>query len=252
MAEMVRAISVPVWPTSWVQISCAEKMTGQRSGECEFRRVRLPDPLAVEGAGHGINQVAHQQSVKFVAAVERGDKIEVALVDGTQQALDPLGLDGGGFGRDHGTSGDAQKFGRSQNGAQRGAGRRASGIFRADAVQGAQGVQVSRVLQVVDGSAADQIRSLIARATVGVDDDRAFAGKIFQQAGTDGLHHLTDGGGIVVGRHTDKNVRLTDVNQLAKKLIRKNAFLGQILPPVTVQMPVSVQSWLQILRRRNQ
>ncbi len=81
---------------------------------------------------------------------------------------------------------------------------------------------------VVDGSAANQVRSLIARATVGVHDDRTFAGEIFQQAGADGLHDLADGGGIVVGRHTDENVRLADVNQLAKKLIGKNAFLGQI------------------------
>ena len=69
---------------------------------------------------------------------------------------------------------------------------------------------------------------LISRAAVGVDNYRAFAGKILEQAGTNGLHHLTDGGGIVVGGHTYKNVRLADVNQLAKKLIRKNAFLGQL------------------------
>ena len=90
-------------------------------------------------------------------------------------------------------------------------------------------LNVGGVLQVVDGSAANQIGSLVSRAAVGVDDYRAFAGKIFQQSGTNGLHHLTDGGGVVVGRHTDENVRLADVNQLAKKLIRKNAFLGQIL-----------------------
>ena len=176
----------------------------------------------------------HQQPVKLVTAVERSDEINIALVDGAQQALDPFRLDGGGFGRDHGAGGDAQQFGRSQNGAQRGAGRRAAGIFRADAVQGAQGVQVGGVLQIVDRSSADQVRSLIARAAIGVHDYRAFPGKILQQAGTDGLHHLTDGGGIVVGGHTYKNVRLTDVDQLAKKLIRKNAFLGQIVPPLVI------------------
>ena len=88
------------------------------------------------------------------------------------------------------------------------------------------------MLQIVDRSSADQVRSLVSRAAVGVHNYRAFAGKILQQAGTDGLHHLTDGGGIVVGGHTYKNVGLADVNQLAKKLIRKNAFLGQLAPPL--------------------
>ena len=75
-----------------------EKMTGQRPGEAELRRVRLPHPLAIEGAGHGINQVAHQQPVKLVTAVERGHKINIPLVHGAQQTLDPFRLDGGGFG----------------------------------------------------------------------------------------------------------------------------------------------------------
>ena len=88
------------------------------------------------------------------------------------------------------------------------------------------------MLQVVDGSAPDQFRRLISRAPVRIHDHGALTREIFEQAGTNGLHHLTDGGGVVVGGHTYKNVRFTDVNQLAKKLIRKNAFLGQILPPL--------------------
>src|SRR5713226_7216904 len=105
------------------------------------------------------------------------------------------------------------------------------------------------MLQVVDGSAPDQVRRLISRAPVRINDYGAFPGKILEQAGTNSLHHLTDGGGIVVGGHTYKNVRLTDVDQLAKKLIRKNAILGQILPPLNFP---ACSPAIQILRSRNQ
>ena len=43
----------------------------------------------------------------------------------------------------------------------------------------------------------------------------------------DRLHHLTDCAGVVVGRHPDQDVYLSNVDQLAKKIIRKNAFFGQ-------------------------
>src|SRR6202171_422977 len=56
-----------------------EKMTGQLPGEGKFRRVRLPDLLAVEGARHGVNQVAHQQSVKFMAGKEGRNEIKTPL-----------------------------------------------------------------------------------------------------------------------------------------------------------------------------
>src|ERR1700690_3952815 len=88
------------------------------------------------------------------------------------------------------------------------------------------------MLQVVDRRAPDQLRRLVARAPVRIHDDGALSGKILEQAGTNGLHHLTDSSGIVVGGNTHKDVRFPDVNQLAKKLIRKNAFLGQIVPPL--------------------
>ncbi len=125
----------------------AEKVIAERAGEGEFRGIGFLDPLAVEGAGHGIDQVAHQQAVEFVAAVERGDEIVSSLVDRAQQALDPVGLDGGGFGRDHGAGGGAQQFGGGQDGAQRRAGRWFSGIFGADAVQGTQSLKVRRDLE---------------------------------------------------------------------------------------------------------
>ena len=97
-------------------------------------------------------------------------------------------------------------------------------------MQSTQGVNVARNLEVVDRGTSYQVRGLVARATVGVDDYGALAGKILQQSGTNGLHYVADGRGIVIGRHADEDVRLADVNQLAQKLIGKNAFLGQLLP----------------------
>ncbi len=228
----------------------SQKMIAELAGEGEFGGVRLLDPLAVEGASHGINQVADQQPVEFVAAVEGGHEIEFSLVDGAQQALDPVGFDGGRFRRDDRASGGTQKVGGGQDGAQRRAGGRLSGIFRADAVQSAQGVNVGRDLGVIDGGAPDQIRGLIARAAIGVDDYGAFAGEKLQQSSTDGLHDLANRGGIVVGRHTDEDVSLADVNQLAQKLICQNAFLGQISCLARVRCPqISlVKSQFSVLR----
>jgi hypothetical protein len=86
-------------------------------------------------------------------------------------------------------------------------------------------------VQVVDGSALNEIRGPIPRAAVRVYDHSPFPGEIFQQTGANRLHYLPHGGGVVVGGHTYQNIRLADVNQLAKKLIRKNALFGQILSP---------------------
>src|SRR5207245_11343577 len=89
------------------------------------------------------------------------------------------------------------------------------------------GVDVRDRLQSADGSGANQSLAAIARATVRVDDDGALTGKVFQQTGTDRLHDLTDRLRVVVRRHADENVDLTDVNQFTKKIIRENGFFGQ-------------------------
>lgn len=59
----------------------------------------------------------------------------------------------------------------------------------------------------------------------------------------DRLHDPLDCPCIVVCRNSNKNVDFADTDQLAKKIIRKNAVLGQTIPP---------SSLLQIIRNRNQ
>src|SRR6266576_6309843 len=110
---------------------------------------------------------------------------------------------------------------------------------------------------IVDGGSADKVGSLIARAAVGIDDYGALTREILQQSGTDGLHDRADGRGVIVGRHTNEDVRLADVNQLAKKLISQNAFLGHLLPLLSLPSVQKISSRIsvhgsQILRRRNQ
>ncbi len=94
-------------------------------------------------------------------------------------------------------------------------------------MQSAESIDVRGMLQIADGSGANQFLAAIARATVRVDDDGALPGEVFQQTGTDRLHDLTDRLRVVVRRHPDKNVDLTDVDQFTKKIIRENGFFGQ-------------------------
>ena len=94
-------------------------------------------------------------------------------------------------------------------------------------MQSAESIDVRGMLQIADGSGANQFLAAIARAPVRVDDDGALPGEVFQQTGTDRLHDLTDRLRVVVRRHADEDVDLTDVNQFTKKIIRENGFFGQ-------------------------
>ena len=83
------------------------------------------------------------------------------------------------------------------------------------------------MLQIADGSGANQFLAAIARAPIRINDDCPQPGEVFQQTGTDRLHDLTHRLRVVVGRNTDEDVDLADVNQLTKKIIRENGFFGQ-------------------------
>src|SRR5580692_10066987 len=67
-----------------------QKMTAQASGECEFNRVRFPEPLGIERPGHRVDEVSQQQSIKLMPSVERGDQIEILTVNRAQKAVDPV------------------------------------------------------------------------------------------------------------------------------------------------------------------
>src|SRR5712692_217428 len=90
------------------------------------------------------------------------------------------------------------------------------------------------MLQIADRRGPNQFLGGVLRASVGIDDDGALPGKIFQEAGADGLHYLANCPGVIVGRHPDQDVHFSDVDQLAKKIIRKNASFGQTNPPFDV------------------
>src|SRR5947199_9700468 len=92
-------------------------------------------------------------------------------------------------------------------------------------MQSAESIDVRGMLQIADGSGANQFLAAIARATVRVDDDGALPGEVFQQTGTDRLHDLTDRLRVVVRRHADENVDLTDLNQFTRQNSLQNRFL---------------------------
>src|SRR5439155_16018437 len=110
---------------------------------------------------------------------------------------------------------------------QRKAARGTTGILCTDAMQSAQSIDVRGMLQIADGSGANQFLAAIARAPVRIYDDGPLPGKVFQQTGTDRLHDLTDRLRVVVRWHAGEDVDLSDVNQFTKKIIRENGFFGQ-------------------------
>src|SRR5207248_8734707 len=147
--------------------------------------------------------------------------------DRAKQRLDPPWFDISGIRGNDGTRAGLQQLRGGQDCMQRKATRRTTGILCADAMQSAESIDVRGMLQIADGSGANQFLAAIARATVRVDDDGALPGEVFQQTGTDRLHDLTYRLRVVVRRHADENVDLTDVNQFTKKIIRQNGFFGQ-------------------------
>jgi len=71
----------------------------------------------------------------------------------------------------------------------------------------------------------------VARAAIGVDNDRPSAREILQQASPDGLHHLSDGCGIVVRGHADDDIYFTDIHQLTDEIIGKDGCFRQNYSP---------------------
>ena len=84
-----------------------------------------------------------------------------------------------------------------------------------------------------NGSRSYQFLSVVFGTSIGVDDGRALAGKILEQAGADGLNDLPDRARVIVGRDADEKVDLTYVHQLAKKIIVKDGLFGQNSPPAS-------------------
>src|SRR5450755_3792670 len=88
-------------------------------------------------------------------------------------------------------------------------------------------MNVGNLANVADGGSRDQFGSSVARSAVGVDDRHPFARKALQNAGLNGLHDRADGLRIVVGGQAHQDVHFADVNELAKKIVAKDAFLSQ-------------------------
>jgi hypothetical protein len=99
------------------------------------------------------------------------------------------------------------------------------------------------MLRVANCRAHYNVGSPISRPAVRIDNDGALSREVFHEPDSCRLHDGADGLNVVVGGDRDKQVHLADANQLAKKVICKNAFLDQIAPPSELA---------QILRIRNQ
>jgi hypothetical protein len=98
-------------------------------------------------------------------------------------------------------------------------------------VERAQRWQI-RANGVINGRCAHEFPRAVARPAIGIDDYRASAGKVLQQARAHVLHHLSHGSSIIVSGHSNHNVHFANVNQLAYELIRKYGVIGQRTEPL--------------------
>ena len=78
--------------------------------------------------------------------------------------------------------------------------------------------------RVVDGGARDQSGRTIARPAIDVDDRRSFPGEKRQDASLNRFGDRPDRFGVVVRGHAHQDVDLTDIDELAKKIVRENTF----------------------------
>lgn len=105
-----------------------------------------------------------------------------------------------------------------------------------DSVQGAQGVDLRALVpivpsQIVDRCPHNQIWSSILRSAIGVNNDRSFSRKTFEDSSLYRLDDGFDGLRIVVRGQADENVDLTDIDELAKELICQKLLVRQFILP---------------------
>ena len=80
---------------------------------------------------------------------------------------------------------------------------------------------------VIDRDARDQFGSAIARPPIGINDHGSLSGKSAQDAALNGVDDGPDSFGVIVSGQAHEDVHFADVDQLAKKIIRKKALLCQ-------------------------
>src|SRR2546425_3993489 len=89
-------------------------------------------------------------------------------------------------------------------------------------------MQVGSMAHVINGGSGNQIRSPILRSAIGIDNNRALSRETLHNAGSDRLDYRPYSFGVVVSGQAHQDVYLAYVDQLAKKIIRENTFLGQL------------------------
>ncbi len=93
-------------------------MFGQAAGEAEIAADGLANALAVKRAGERINDAVGDGAVKFVALIQRRDKIKAIVENRIKQKFDPFRRDAAQIGVDDATSFGAQSGGQGKNGAE--------------------------------------------------------------------------------------------------------------------------------------
>ncbi len=94
-------------------------------------------------------------------------------------------------------------------------------------MQRAERIQTGGRAHVIDRNARDQLRSAIARTPIGINDHSSLAGKSLQNATLNRLDDRTDRLGVIVSGQAHKDIYFADIDQLAKKIVRKKGLIFQ-------------------------
>jgi len=196
-----------------------EKICGEATGDCEFRREWFTNRATINCPRHGIEQIAHQNAFEFLPTIKGRNEIDVLGINGMDKPLYPIGLNRGGVGRKYHAHSGTEQVGGGEDGAKSEPMIGDASIFCADRGQSAQGIDLRSAPHIIDRNPRYQLRSAILRAAVGIDDDGSFARKALKKSGLDGLKNGRNSSGVVVSGKADEDVNLADIYQLAKKFI---------------------------------
>jgi hypothetical protein len=169
---------------------------------------------------HGIEKIAGEKTLEFVAGVERGDEIEFVFVDGLQKIGDGIRKEVRGEWGDDDAGAGAEKIGGGEHGAENEARGILAGEIGGDAMDGAKRGEAAAIFtregfkDILRGAVA-----VFARITE-IDDGDALADKNGLHAFFDGRDEVGRGAGRVVGGDADDEIDFADAHELAKEVVR--------------------------------
>lgn len=191
----------------------------ERSGTCELRGDRIPQPSVERGAHERSHELSDERALPGRASAHRLDEVEGLVEDGPSEGRDGVRreLASVGVDDDDGASSDEVRRRKQQTQAVPAA--RDAVVRGADAVDGAERMGGDHERAAVAMNAADDLRRPVARPAVGVEQEAALSRERSREGGDDGLHDTGNGRRVVERGDADENVYLSSGHQRANEVV---------------------------------